>query len=80
MAGLVKNLILWPTALNSTDFIKMCRNPKFNMADLPSTCATAGGKNPDTSLIGSLKSAVSGQSMGTLQKEGFATGAVSMLL
>jgi hypothetical protein len=80
MSGLVKNLILWPTALNSTDFIKMCRNPKFNMSDLPSTCTTAGGNCPDTSLIGSLKSAVSGQGLATSQKEALATGAVSMLL
>ena len=80
MSGLVKNLILWPTALNSTDFIKMCRNPKFNMSDLPSTCTTAGGNCPDTSLIGSMKSAVTGQGLATSQKEALVTGVASMLL
>ncbi len=53
MSGLVKNLTLWPTALNSTDFITVCRSPKFNMTDLPSTCSTAtaatNGQNKNNS-------------------------------
>jgi hypothetical protein len=80
LSGMVKNLTLWPTALNSTDFIKMCRNPTFNMADLPATCTAAGSSCPDTSLIGSLRSAVSGQGLQKSQKETLITGAASMLL
>lgn len=38
-SGLLKNLTLWSTALNSSDFIQMCRTPgSFNMTNLPSTC------------------------------------------
>jgi len=38
--GLVKNLQLWPSPLNSDDIIKTCSLGSFNQADLPATCPT----------------------------------------
>lgn len=39
MTGLVKNLRLWPTSLNSDDFITMCRTPSFSGDTVPTAPA-----------------------------------------
>jgi hypothetical protein len=39
--GLVKNLQLWDTALNSDDYMKMCRSLNIGSIDIPKACATA---------------------------------------
>lgn len=43
-AGLVKNLELWNTDLNSSDYVQVCRQASFNLSALPSTCPTASAK------------------------------------
>ncbi len=44
-AGLVKNLELWNTDLNSGDYVQVCRSASFNLNALPSTCPTASSKS-----------------------------------
>lgn len=46
MSGLVKNLTLWSSALDASDYIQMCRSGSFNKGDLPSTCPTANTNQP----------------------------------
>ena len=41
MSGLVKNLGLWSTALDATDYIQVCRSASFDKNDLPAACPTA---------------------------------------
>ena len=41
VSGLVKNLMLWPTAINSSDYMMMCSGGNFSGDSLPSTCPTA---------------------------------------
>ena len=40
--GVVQNLTLWPTALNSGDYLQVCRSADFSKVALPSICPTAG--------------------------------------
>lgn len=41
--GAVQNLTLWPTALNSGDYLQMCRSADFSKMALTPVCPTAGG-------------------------------------
>lgn len=41
MYGLVKNLQLWDTTLNSDDYRKMCRSLSLGSMDIPKACPTA---------------------------------------
>jgi hypothetical protein len=46
VSGIVKDLKLWDTALNSTDYMLMCRGASFNKVDLPAACPTADKSAP----------------------------------
>jgi hypothetical protein len=79
MSGIVKNLEIWSDALNSSDLMMVCRAASgggLNKDDLPSTCPTASGACPDTSLIGTIKTIVSGKDLDASQANTLAVNLV----
>lgn len=57
MSGLVKHLQLWDTALNSSDYMKLCGTGSFDASQIPTACATANsGSCPGTGMPSSASS------------------------